>query len=368
MTSNPQEPFSKSGPPTRRDKHANPAGKRAGRNKISALARTLGGLAVFVSLTGWLIIARNSGRRQETGLQGPADEWHQARLDRPSRAAEKSRWDKASVIVQAVAGLAIFVSLAGLVVGVLEFNDQQKVDARNLITQRHQTTLANYFDEMSDLVLNHGLATAGPDSSFVGIAIARTATALRELSGDAASKGDLIRYLWEAGLILGPKPTLELYQVNLDGAAFQNAGLYHAYLTYLSIEGAKFNGAVLDGANLSYSDLISSQLQGASMACLIEKGQKGKKDQKVCTELYGVYLMRADLSRANLTGADLRKADLDGANLSGAILTGANLQGAFYNTRPEKVVDRQGKLVINMPTRWPQGFDPGATGARCDDC
>lgn len=48
----------------------------------------------------------------------------------------------------------------------------------------------------------------------------------------------------------------------------------------------------------------------------------------VHTDLSGVSLVNADLSRANLNRADLRNADLRGANLTGAILFNANLAGA----------------------------------------
>ena len=275
----------------------------------------------------------------------------------PGRAAKKSGWDQASVIVQAVGGLAIFVSLAGLFIGVRQFNEQQQTNAANLVNQQHQTTLNTYLDDMSDLVLNHMLATSGPNSAITAIAIARTATALRNLDGP--SKGILVRFLWEAGLILGPNPILDLYEVDLDGAVLQDANLYQVYLSSLNLTGANFNDARLEGAYLNGSVLIQSSLQYADLAC---------RSQNVCTELSGAYLMRADLTHADLTGANLTGADLDGANLTGAILTGADLHNAVYNTRPLKATNAQGEPVVDMPTRWPAGFDPKAAGASCNYC
>jgi uncharacterized protein YjbI with pentapeptide repeats len=279
------------------------------------------------------------------------------RRRQPDRAENKSGWDKAAVIVQAVGGLAIFVSLAALFVGVRQFNEQQRTNAADQVNQQHQTTLNTYLDDMSDLVLNHKLATAGPNSEVAAIAIARTATALRGLDG--TSKGILLRFLWEAGLVLRPSPILDLYQVDLSGAILQGANLYQVYLSPLNLTGANLNGSHLEGAYLNGSVLIQVSLEQADLACL---------SQKACTELRGAYLMRAHLDGANLTGADLTDADLDGANLSGAILAGADLHNAAYNTRPLKVTNAEGQPVIDMPTRWPAGFDPQAAGARCDDC
>jgi len=244
-----------------------------------------------------------------------------------------------------------------LFIGVRQFNEQQKTNAADLLNQQEQATLDKYLDDMSALVITSGLPTSSPDSPITAIAIARTATALRDLDGPR--KGILVRFLWEAGLIIGPKPTLDLYEVDLDGAVFQQANLYEVYLSPLSLIGANFNDAKLKGAYLSGSVLIQSNLKQADLACW---------SRSVCTDLSGAYLMRADLTNADLRGANLKGAHLDGADLSGAKLAGANLHNAFYNARPMKVRNVQGELVTNWPTRWPRGFDPKAAGAICDDC
>lgn len=281
-----------------------------------------------------------------------------AYLRKPTgRGEKKSGWDKAAVIVQAIGGLAIFVSLAALFIGVRQFNEQQGTNAKNLVNQQHQATLNTYLDDMSDLVLNHQLTTSGPNSAITAIAIARTATALRNLDGP--SKGILLRFLWEAGLILRPNPILDLYEVDLSGAVLQGANLYQVYLSPLNLTGANFDDAHLEGAYLNGSVLIQARLEYADLSC---------RSQKVCTELSGAYLMRADLTHANLTDANLMGAELDGANLNRATLAGANLHDALYNARPLKVTNAQGEMVTDMPTRWPAGFNPQAAGARCDDC
>jgi len=87
----------------------------------------------------------------------------------------------------------------------------------------------------------------------------------------------------------------------------------------------------------------------------------------------GASLSYDNLYGANLSGVDLRRADLryaylQGANLSGADLNGALLQGARYNTNTIQVKDVHGNTLTLKPTQWPQGFDPKAAGAICDDC
>lgn len=298
-----------------------------------------------------------------TDAPEPADTSSQAEAAAADRSEpadgkeKKSGWDKASVIVQAIGGLAIFVSLAALFIGVRQFNEQQQANAADQLTQQHQQTLNTYLDDMSDLVLNHKLTTMGPDSTVAAIASARTATALRNLDG--MSKGILVRFLWEAGLIVGPKPILDLYQVNLNDAVFQNANLYHVYLSQVGLVGANLDSAQLQGANLSGSVLIQASLQSANLSCL---------SRAVCTALAGAYLMRADLAGANLTGANLSDAHLEGANLSVALWRGIDLRGARYNTRPIRVEGVQGNLVTDEPTIWPAHFNPETAGAICDDC
>jgi uncharacterized protein YjbI with pentapeptide repeats len=78
-----------------------------------------------------------------------------------------------------------------------------------------------------------------------------------------------------------------------------------------------------------------------------------------------------DLRNASLVNAKLRFALLTGADLRGANLTGANLRGA----RLGKCDRRRAKLAgakltdaeYDAITRWPEGFDPQAYGARLDE-
>lgn len=75
------------------------------------------------------------------------------------------------------------------------------------------------------------------------------------------------------------------------------------------------------------------------------RGRLGGADLHRCT------LIACDLRDAHLANAILRGAVLRGCDLRGACLEGADLTGATYDTS----------------TRWPEGFDPRAHGARVDE-
>jgi hypothetical protein len=276
---------------------------------------------------------------------------------RVPEAAKKSGWDKASVVVQAVGGLAIFVSLAALVIGVRQFNEQQRENAAQQLNQQRQATLNGYLNAMSGLVLQYHLTKSPPGAPVRAVAVARTATAVRDLDGQR--KGTVVRFLWESHLISRPHPVISLFHDDLNGAVFTNANFYQVYLGQVGLTNANFAGASLLGAYLRGAVLIQANLKNAKLACY---------NQIYCANLSGAYLMRANLTGADLDGANLSGAYLDGANLSHAKLAGVKLQKAVYNTRSILVLNGQGKLVTDLPTRWPRGFNPRAAGATCNFC
>jgi len=100
----------------------------------------------------------------------------------------------------------------------------------------------------------------------------------------------------------------------------------------------RFEGSTLANASLVGAVLSGADLHGAAMSS---------------ADLHG-----ADLRLADLGAADLRNADLRDANLRGADLCGADLRGARLNR-----ADIQHALFDDR-TRWPDGFDPGGSGAK----
>lgn len=269
----------------------------------------------------------------------------------PPPAPKKSAWDKISVIVQAVAALAIIVPLIALYVSVRQFNTQQADNAATNLDQQRQATLSQYLDDMSSLVLQYKLPESKPADPVRAIAVARTVTAVRDLDGDR--KGTLIRYLWEAGLISAPKPIVDIFGADLTGAHFNRADLDGVALSQLILNTSQFFRAQLVKADLSGSTLYESVLTGANLSH---------------ADLSDSDPIAANLAGANLTSANLTDSDLTGANLTDAILTGADLKGARYNSKLQYVTNPQGDVVLEGPTQWPRGFNPRAVGAFCYTC
>lgn len=72
----------------------------------------------------------------------------------------------------------------------------------------------------------------------------------------------------------------------------------------------------------------------------------------------GLDLREADFTGANLRGAELREANLERARFAGAYLCGADFTGCNL-----KDADFKGAWY-DLTTRWPEGFDPKAAGAK----
>jgi len=198
---------------------------------------------------------------------------------------------------------------------------QHDTDQHRTLDQQQATILQTYIDNIQDLLLNHHLLKSKPNDDAAILARARTLTALQGL--DPERKGDLVQFIYDAGLIgfmsannypsdlyierlqLGEKvfctkckllkesehnSIIRLDKANLSGADLANANL----------KGADLIGANLANAKLSYADLGSANLELSFLRS---------------ANLKGAYLNGADLRSAYLKGADLTDADLSGANL-----------------------------------------------------
>jgi len=178
---------------------------------------------------------------------------------------------------------------------------------------RENGTLNSYIQQMSDLMLDKSLSSSKPGDPVRSVARTVTLTALRRLDGER--KGEVVRFLQEARLILRAKGES---RVNLMGADIARADLRGADLRGVELAGADLRGADLPTANLRGAILVRANLAGA--------------------DLKSAFLRDADLTNANLTGANLRaanlrsavlaKADLRDADLREAFLRGADLSGA----------------------------------------
>jgi uncharacterized protein YjbI with pentapeptide repeats len=246
---------------------------------------------------------------------------------------ERRAWDKAAVIIQAIASLAILVSIAGLWVGAKQFSEQQKATAAQTLDQERQATLSGYLDQMSTLVLQDNLRKSKFGAPVRAIADALTDSASRSLDG--TRRGTLIRYLWQTGLIFRPDSVIFVPRMDLDRAKLRGALLLQADLSFMRLSGADFTGAMLNGATFLDSYMRASNLTSAHLGC--DYGLAG--DSPVCSDLDSAdlshaILVRAKLIDARLTSTVLTKAKLRGADLRGSYMGWSNLTsadlGCFY--------------------------------------
>jgi len=236
---------------------------------------------------------------------------------------EKALWDWLQLlIVPAVLGF-----------GALWFNsqqttrdhkiaeDQRKADQERAEDQQQEIALQKFLDDLSDLLLNHGLGESEEDDTVRQVSRAKTLATLRRLNGKR--NGAILRFLQEAGLREKDNPVVDLEGINLKDVALSGADLQWLNLSNLNLGGAYLEGTDLSGADLTDASLEGARLSGAnlSLARLSGANLEGAR-------LSGANLSLAHLSGANLEGAGLSGATLDRANLSGASLTRANLSEA----------------------------------------
>jgi uncharacterized protein YjbI with pentapeptide repeats len=277
----------------------------------------------------------------------------------------KTLWDWMSLLL-----IPVILALVGFFFIRTERRNEQAIAKQRAETEQNlardnqqEVALQGYLDRMAVLCLEKDLRKSTPGDEVRTVARVRTLTMLCQLNTRRIN--DMLVFLRESKLITDDTSTniitfseANLSNVNLQGVDFHSIDLSRASLYKADLIGANLIGADLRGADLSNvklngailigADLIGTQLNGA--------------------DLRGADLNGADLRGADLNGADLRRSDLNGADLRRSDLRGAKLQKATYNTKVVQEKDVDGKLVTLKPTQWPQGFDPKAAGAICDDC
>lgn len=183
---------------------------------------------------------------------------------------------------------------------------QRQSETRIADDRVRAATMQTYLNQIAKLLLENGLGTPGVSPEVKSIARAYTITALLEI--DEKRKGQLLRFLFEGGLIDAgermpddmSKSWKEKASGSLKRANFGRADLRGAFL-------AKPSGIDLICVSLEEADLRDAVLSEA--------------------HLYEANLRDADLRGACLNGTDLRTAILCGADLRGKSLKSADLRG-----------------------------------------
>lgn len=246
-----------------------------------------------------------------------------------------------------------------------ELKQREQADRLAMI-HSEENALQNYIDRMSELLLNRNIRMDEQRDQVCNLARTRTLTVLRRLTEDR--KSSVVRFLYEARLIDTEHPLVDLSQANL-----YNISLYKASLAQIDLHETRLNGS-----NLSHADLSGSNLAGASLTKFAVLDDEENEITSQSTRLINTKLTEANLTGANLRGSNIRRANLQRANLSQALLSeanfgradltdaslaGARLEGTDFSQANLTGVDFS-DAIYDAETRWPDGFDIEATGAK----
>jgi hypothetical protein len=225
--------------------------------------------------------------------------------------------------------------------------EQAAEDRRQASIANQDTIFENYVSQMSVLMVSKRLLTSRPNSPVSKVGQILTAGFLSAMDGPR--RGDVVRFLFRAGLLgnppqnAGQPPGAPL--VSLESADLHGADLAAAHVVEANLTGADLTGADLSGADLATSNLNGANLENANLSHAILTadanlvGADLRNANLSGASLVGIKLTTAYLNDANLSGADLTRADLTGAILTGAILRGATFNhttcpdGRVTNTR-----------------------------------
>jgi uncharacterized protein YjbI with pentapeptide repeats len=242
---------------------------------------------------------------------------------------EKTYWDWMELLIIPIV----------LAIGAWWLNKSEKETEREIAKEkRNQDTMEAYFDRMTELLLEHGLADQESRKNEVSLTIARTRTLAVLQSLDGKRKGQVVKFLYESRLIT-LKHVGWLTGADLTEANLREADLRQVNLRRVNLHRADLTETRLNGANLSETNLSEANLSGASLsvANLTEANLHGASLR--IAGLREANLHKADLRKANLRGADLREAHLFGVILDAANLTRASLREA--NLTNAQITDRQ---------------------------
>ena len=286
----------------------------------------------------------------------------------------KTIWDWLTLMV-----VPLVIALGGFILSEAQRSSSMQIE----LDRQREAALRQYFDVISDLLLNQDLRLSERGSEIQAVARVRTLEVLRALDGER--KAAVLRFLYEAQLIVhhhdwqGEPGIIQLKWADLSGAVLPGAQLMDASLEFVDLSGSDLRGASLENANLYGAKLIEADLSDATLSgANLKHAQLERSNLRRATltrihlgtsllplpfdgEVFGVEIepvqfsyttligadlrdanlkevdfFYSDLTQARLSGADLTEAkffetDLSTADLSGAILTRASFEGAILN-------------------------------------
>jgi hypothetical protein len=183
---------------------------------------------------------------------------------------------------------------------------QRQETALNEKDKQQEATLQTYFDQMTELLLMHGLRSSVRDSEVRTVSQVRTLTALRRLNSQR--NRILLQFLRDLELIgsfLEGVPVIDMTGTDLSGV-----DLEHANLSYVSLRSCDLTGASLKGAYLTGGSFHEANLTDADFSNTLAQG----------VDFIGANFHHANFSDANLFTSKVGGPGMEMANWRGAIM------------------------------------------------
>lgn len=319
--------------------------------------------------------------RTETITTSPSED-KEVTVTRQTQHA-RTVWDWIGLV-----GVGSAIALAGWIVA----RKQQERQQAATLEQAQDEALASYLDQMSELVVEHGLSKEngkeheGSTESAIRVTLARAWTiSVQKVSSsngehensvsqedhlrrvaqartiaillglDGEHKRRPLKLVYELGLIDRGKSVLELRNAGLDHASFSELSLRKANLRRADLRATDLSGSDLRGSDLSLADLRGTDLRRVDLRRANLRSANFLPYDERDPERWNLHnLRKLDLSKENfcprklrlgnrrlviavrdgrltmseLAATNLREAILAGAQLSDARLCGADLRDA----------------------------------------
>lgn len=242
-------------------------------------------------------------------------------------------WMELLIVPVILAAIAFSFNFLQLQLSTAQHESDQKITNDQYINnqaiasdQQKGEILSKYLDDTTDLMLNHNLRNSKPGDEVRIIARAKTLTALKGLDGER--KGQILLFLYEAGLI-NDKDTI----VSLQGGDLRHVNLPHSNLSGINLNETDLSATVMDGSNLRNADLKNAVIDSASFSSVDFSNAdiSTTSNVNISTNPSNTkeFYYNTDLSKAILTNASLENRQLY-AYLDYADFTGANIKNTQF--------------------------------------
>src|SRR5215212_920763 len=155
----------------------------------------------------------------------------------------KTLWDWLALLLPGYT--AVIVTYFGTTLTRQQSDIQREVEER----RARETAVLTYVDQTLILLANEAPRDSQSREELRVLLRARTRMVLDRIG--ATDKKGIVRFLHDAGLLLGEKPAVILNGADLSGVILSGVGLREANLSGANMREAELNGADLRHANLS---------------------------------------------------------------------------------------------------------------------